>query len=89
MAAVEAAEAAGLDREHGKVLAQHVRPAPMATSTTLQGSAVPAVKLVDAICARMLNSRGESLRCCLSWLQDAVAFGGPTRTPTNRSYSSC
>jgi hypothetical protein len=41
--------------------------------------------LVDAICARMLNSRGESLRCCLSWLQDAVAFGGPTRTPTNRN----
>ena len=51
MAAVEAAEAAGLDREHVKVLAQHARPAPMATSTTLQGSAVPAVKLVDAICA--------------------------------------
>ena len=55
MAAVEAAEAAGLDREHVKVLAQHARPAPMATSTTLQGSAVPAVKLVDAICAGVLD----------------------------------
>lgn len=87
MAAVEAAEAAGLDREHIKVLAQHARQAPMATSTTVLGSAVlgsavlGSAVLGDAVLSGVvLGAAGPALK-----LVDAICAG--VRDGTIRAFS--